>query len=200
VYALLIHNDIKNRRDIILIGASTGGPKAIERVITELTTDLNVSVLVVQHMPSGFTKTFAERLNKKCSLNVLEAEDGMKIEKNKIYIAPGGFHMVVQKSGILKLNTEDPIWGVRPAVDKLFISASTIYGSRVISVVLTGMGKDGAEGTVVVKMNKGITISQDEESSVIYGMPKVSYETGCVDYVLSLNNIAAKIRSLVNAT
>lgn len=89
---------------------------------------------------------------------------------------------------------------MRPAVDKLFISASTIYGSRVISVVLTGMGKDGAEGTVVVKMNKGITISQDEESSVIYGMPKVSYETGCVDYVLSLNNIAAKIRSLVNAT
>lgn len=198
--ALLIHNDLNKRRDIILIGASTGGPNAIERIITELTTDLNISVLVVQHMPIGFTKAFAERLNKKCSLNVLEAEDGMKIEKNKIYIAPGGFHMVVQRSGVIKLNTESPIWGVRPAVDKLFASASSIYGNRVVSVVLTGMGKDGAEGTVVVKMNNGTTISQDEESSVIYGMPKVSFETGCVDYVLSINDIAAKIRSLVNAT
>lgn len=198
--ALLIHNDLKNTHDIILIGASTGGPNAIEKVITGLNADLNISVLVVQHMPSGFTKTFAERLNKKCSLSVLEASDGMKIEKNKVYIAPGGYHMVVQRSGIIRINTEPPIWGVRPAVDKLFISASAIYGSRVISVVLTGMGKDGAEGTVVVKMNKGITISQNEESSIIYGMPKVAYETGCVDYVLSINNIAAKIRSLINAT
>ncbi len=196
----MVHNDLKNRRDIILIGASTGGPNAIEKVISGLTKDLNISVLVVQHMPSGFTRAFAERLNKKCQLNVLEASNGIKIEKNKIYIAPGGYHMTVERGGIIRLNQEPPIWGVRPAVDKLFISASSIYGNRIISVVLTGMGKDGAEGTVVVKMNKGITISQDESSSIIYGMPKVTYETGCVDYVLSLNNITAKIKSLVNAT
>ena len=188
----------KSKIDIILIGASTGGPNAIERVICGLDKSLNCAVLVVQHMPSGFTKAFAERLNKKCDLEVLEASDNMKIEKNKVYIAPGGYHMVVKESGIIKLNQEDPIWGVRPAVDKLFISASYIYTNRILSVVLTGMGKDGAEGTVVVKLNKGITISQDEASSVIYGMPKVTYETGCVDYVLPLDEISKKIRSLVN--
>ena len=148
-------------------------------------------------MPSGFTKSFAERLNKKCSLEVLEASDGIRIEKNKVYIAPGGYHMIVRQHGIIGLTNENPIWGVRPAVDKLFISASTIYGSKIISVVLTGMGKDGAEGTIVVKMNKGITIAQDEDSSVIYGMPKCAYETGCVDYVLPLNNIALKIKDLI---
>ncbi len=193
----MANNAVINNKDIILIGASTGGPNAIEKIITEITKDLNVAVLIVQHMPSGFTKTFAERLNKKCELEVLEAKDGIKIEKNKIYIAPGGYHMIVRGSGIIALNKEDPIWGVRPAVDKLFISASSIYGGRVLSVILTGMGKDGAEGTVVVKMNNGTTISQDEKTSVIYGMPKSAYETGCVDYVLPLKDIASKIKTLV---
>lgn len=189
---------VKSNKDIILIGASTGGPNAIEKIITEITRDLNAAVLIVQHMPSGFTKTFAERLNKKCQLEVLEASDGIRVEKNKVYIAPGGYHMVVRGSGIIGLTKEDPIWGVRPAVDKLFISASSVYGNRIVSVILTGMGKDGAEGTVVVKMNKGMTIAQDENSSVIYGMPKCAYETGCVDHVLPLNDIASKIKSLIN--
>ena len=184
-------------KDIILIGASTGGPNAIESIITKFTRELNVAVLIVQHMPSGFTKSFAERLNKKCTLDVLEASDGIRIEKNKIYIAPGGFHMVVREPGIISLNKDEPIWGVRPAVDKLFISASSVYGNRIISIILTGMGKDGAEGTVVVKMNKGITISQDADSSVIYGMPKCAYETGCVDYVIPLKDIAFKIKELI---
>ena len=193
-----MRNDaVRGIKDIILIGASTGGPNAIESIITQLTRELNVAVLIVQHMPSGFTKSFAERLNKKCSLEVLEASDGIRIEKNKVYIAPGGYHMVVRQPGIIGLTKEDPIWGVRPAVDKLFISASTTYGKKIISVVLTGMGKDGAEGTIVVKMNKGITIAQDEDSSVIYGMPKCAYETGCVDYVLPLKNIALKIKDLI---
>ena len=193
-----MRNDaVRGIKDIILIGASTGGPNAIESIITQLTRELNVAVLIVQHMPSGFTKSFAERLNKKCSLEVLEASDGIRIEKNKVYIAPGGYHMVVRQPGIIGLTKEDPIWGVRPAVDKLFISASTTYGNKIISAVLTGMGKDGAEGTIVVKMNKGITIAQDEDSSVIYGMPKCAYETGCVDYVLPLKNIALKIKDLI---
>ncbi len=190
-------DSVIENKDIILIGASTGGPKAIESIITNFTRELNATVLIVQHMPSGFTKSFAERLNKKCSLDVLEARDGIRIEKNKIYIAPGGYHMIVNDSGIIRLNLEDPVWGVRPAVDKLFVSASSVYGNRIISVVLTGMGKDGAEGTVVVKMNKGITIAQDEKSSVIYGMPKCAYETGCVDYVIPLEKIAFKIKDLI---
>jgi two-component system, chemotaxis family, protein-glutamate methylesterase/glutaminase len=194
----LANNHINSRRDIILIGASTGGPNAIEKVISELNLDLNAAVLIVQHMPSGFTKAFAERLNKNCKLEVMEAKDGLYIEKNKIYIAPGGYHMVVIEPGVIKLNSEPPLWGVRPAVDKLFVTASTVYTNRIISVVLTGMGKDGAEGTIVVKMNKGITISQNEKTSTIYGMPKVAYETGCVDYVLPIDDISAKLKSLVN--
>lgn len=190
----------KNKIDIILIGASTGGPNAIEKVICGLDKSINCAVLVVQHMPSGFTKAFAERLNKKCDLEVLEASDGIKVENNKVYIAPGGYHMIVKDPGVIKLNKEDPIWGVRPAVDKLFVSASYVYTNRIISVVLTGMGKDGAEGTVVVKLNSGITISQNELTSVIYGMPKVTYETGCVDYVLPLEEISKKIKTLVNLT
>lgn len=190
-------DDLKVNHDIILIGASTGGPKAVEMVIKDLSNDLNVAVLIVQHMPSGFTKTFAERLNRKCELNVIEATDGIKVEKNNIYIAPGGYHMILNKKGIIKLTTEEAIWGVRPAVDKLFISASEVYKDRIISVVLTGMGKDGAEGTKAVKSSNGITIAQDKESSVIYGMPKIAYETGCVDYVIPLKDISLKIKSLI---
>lgn len=190
----------KNKVNIILIGASTGGPNSIEKVICGLDKSINSAILVVQHMPSGFTKAFAERLNKKCDLEVMEATDGITIEKNKVYIAPGGYHMVVEEPGKIKLNKDDPIWGVRPAVDKLFISASYVYTDRIVSVVLTGMGKDGAEGTVVVKSNKGITISQNEETCVIYGMPKVTYETGCVDYVLPLEEISNKLKSLVSST
>lgn len=193
-------NALKNNKDIILIGASTGGPNAIEKIVSEFEKDLNAAVLIVQHMPSGFTKTFAERLNRRCQLEVLEASDGIKIEKNKVYIAPGGYHMIVRDKGIIEVNKDEPIWGVRPAVDKLFISAASIYKSRILSIILTGMGRDGAEGTVVVKMNNGTTIAQDEKSSVIYGMPKSAYETGSVDYILPLKDIASKIKSLIKVS
>lgn len=190
-------NLIKTNQPILLIGASTGGPNAIETILRELTQDLNLIVLIVQHMPKGFTKTFAERLNKICDLNVSEATDGIKIEKNNVYIAPGGFHMVLNKGGIINLNTDSLVWGVRPAVDNLFISAAPIYKENIISVVLTGMGKDGAKGSVKVKENNGITIAQDEKTSVIYGMPKVAFETGCIDYVLPLSEIVKKIKGLL---
>ena len=188
----------QNNYDVVVIGASTGGPKAIEKVLVELPKDLGVSILIVQHMPKGFTKSFAERLNKCCNLEVLEASDGMNIEKNKVYIAPGGYHMEVSKSNRISLNDEASIWGVRPAVDKLFLSISKVYNSNVISVILTGMGKDGAAGTKAIKLKGGTTISQDEESCVIYGMPKATYETGYVDYVFPLNKIAYNIKSLLN--
>lgn len=193
-------NALKNNKDIILIGASTGGPNAIEKIVSEFEKDLNAAVLIVQHMPSGFTKTFAERLNRRCQLEVLEASDGIKIEKNKVYIAPGGYHMIVRYKGIIEINKEEPIWGVRPSVDKLFMSIAPIYKNRIISVILTGMGRDGSEGTVVVKMNNGTTIAQDENSSVIYGMPKSAYETGYIDYVLPLKDIASKIKSLIKVS
>jgi two-component system chemotaxis response regulator CheB len=187
----------KRKIESVVIGASTGGPKALYTVITALPKDLNVPVLVVQHMPAGFTKAFSERLCAASRLKVVEAEDGMPIERNVVYIAPGGFHMEVQNDKRIHLNSDPPIWGVRPAVDKLFTSASKVYGSHLISVVLTGMGRDGAQGTIEVKNSGGITISEDESTCTIYGMPRTAFETGKVDIVLPLNNVAGEIEQLV---
>lgn len=187
-----------NSYDVIVIGASTGGPKTVEKLLLELPADLGVAILIVQHMPKGFTKSFADRLNRCCTIEVLEASDGIKIEKNKVYIAPGGYHMEVIKGEKIQLTDGPSIWSVKPAVDKLFISISKVWKGRAISVILTGMGRDGAEGTKAIKSVGGTTISQDEESCVIYGMPKAAYETGTVDYVLPLDKISLKIKSLLN--
>lgn len=183
--------------EAVVIGASTGGPKALYTVITSLPEKIGVPVFVVQHMPVGFTKAFAERLNLNSDIRVVEAKDGDIIEKDTVYIAPGGFHMEIGLDKRLHLNTEPAIWGVRPAVDKLFISAAKVYGSRLVSAVLTGMGKDGAQGTVEVKKNGGITFSEDQSTCTIYGMPKAAYETGMIDSVLPINEIAVEIIKLV---
>lgn len=177
----------------VAIGASTGGPKALYSVITALPKDIGVPVFVVQHMPAGFTKAFSERLNANSDIRVKEAAEGDDIEKDTVYIAPGGFHMEVWEDKKIHLNTEPSIWGVRPAVDKLFISASKVYGTNLMSVVLTGMGKDGAEGTVEVKKRGGLTISEDKSTCIIYGMPKATYETGMVDIILPLQDIPVHI-------
>ncbi|MGN2337454.1 protein-glutamate methylesterase/protein-glutamine glutaminase [Clostridium cagae] len=189
---------IKNKKiDAIVIGASTGGPKALQQLLTKFEANIGVPIFVVQHMPQGFTKAFSERLNKICNLKVLEGEEGLKIEKNVIYIAKGGYHMTVGTDGRIHLNEEDPIWGVRPAVDKLFDSAIKAYRGNLISVVLTGMGRDGARGTSNVKDYGGVTISEDESTCTIYGMPKAAFETGKVDLVLPLNNICDEVTKIV---
>ncbi|QUF83992.1 chemotaxis response regulator protein-glutamate methylesterase [Clostridium butyricum] len=196
----MINNKVipKNKKiDAVVIGASTGGPKALQQVLTKLPANLNVPVFVVQHMPEGFTKVFAERLNKVCNLNVTEAEDGMSINRNTIYIAKGGSHMIIDSSIRVSLNKEPSIWGVRPAVDKLFESASKVYGGNLLSVVLIGMGKDGAEGSKRIKDCGGITISEDKSTCTIYGMPKAAYETGKIDLVLPLDQICNKITEIV---
>lgn len=188
----------KNKKiDAVVIGASTGGPKALQEVLTRLPSDLGVPVFVVQHMPEGFTKVFSERLDKACKMNVTEAADGMKISKDTIYIAKGGKHMTVGSNNVINLNEEPSIWGVRPAVDKLFNSAIKIYGGNLISVILTGMGKDGADGTSNIKDNGGITISEDKSTCTIYGMPKAAFETGKVDLVIPLDQITDKIVQIV---
>lgn len=183
--------------DAVVIAASTGGPKALQEVLTKLPKNLGVPVLVVQHMPEGFTKVFAERLDKVCNLKVLEADNGMRIDKNTIYIAKGGSHMIVDNRKTIVLNKDPAVWGVRPAADKLFNSAIESYGGSILSVVLTGMGRDGADGTKNIKDSGGITISEDKSTCIIYGMPKATYETGKVDLVLPLNMIAEKIIEIV---
>ena len=143
----------------------------------------------------NLTKAFAERLDKSCRLKVVEAEDGMIIDKNTVYIAQGGYHMTVDGKRI-KLNEEPSVWGVRPAVDKLFESAIKTYKGNLLSVILTGMGKDGANGTIGVKDAGGITISEDKSTCTIYGMPKAAFETGKVDMVMMLDKIGDKITSI----
>lgn len=189
----------KNKKiDAVVIGASTGGPKALQEVLTRLPGNLGVPVFVVQHMPEGFTKVFSERLDKTCEMKVIEASEGMKISKNTIYISKGGQHMTIGSNNVIKLNEEPPIWGVRPAVDKLFNSAIKVYGGNLVSVILTGMGRDGADGTSNIKDSGGITISEDKSTCTIYGMPKAAFETGKVDLVIPLNEIANKIIEIVH--
>lgn len=188
----------KNKKiNAVVIGASTGGPKALQKVLTNLPKNLGVPVFVVQHMPEGFTKVFSERLNKVCEMNVVEAADGMKINNDTIYIAKGGSHMTIGNMNTIYLNQQPSIWGVRPAVDKLFDSAVNVYGANLLSVILTGMGRDGADGTKKVKDNGGITISEDKSTCTIYGMPKAAFETGKVDLVLPLDQVCDNIIKIV---
>ena len=190
-------NVSKGRLEAVVIGASTGGPKALYTVITSLPANIGVPIFVVQHMPAGFTKAFADRLNTNSDITVVEASHGQVIEKNTVYVAPGGYHMQISRDKKIYMNQEPTIWGVRPAVDKLFFSAAEVYGSALLSAVLTGMGRDGAAGTVEVKKNGGITISEHESTCTIYGMPKATFETGMVDEVLPLNDIPIEIVRLV---
>ena len=183
--------------EAVVIGASTGGPKALYKVITALPANIGVPVFVVQHMPTGFTKAFADRLNLNSQLKVIEAQDGDNVEKNVVYIAPGGYHMEIGSDKKIHLNTEPTLWGVRPAVDKLFMSATKVYGSRLLSVILTGMGRDGAQGTAAIKENGGMTMAEHESTCIIYGMPKAAYETGKVDEVVMLQDVAEEITKVV---
>lgn len=188
---------MRHKCGAVVIAASTGGPRAVHTVIEALPKNIDVPVLVVQHMPKGFTKTFAERLNQSSNLKVVEASDMQDIERNVVYIAPGGFHMEVKNDKKIHLNQDPILLGVRPAADKLFISASNVYKSELLSVVLTGMGKDGTNGTIHIKNNGGYTLAQDKDTSVIYGMPKSAYETGKIDEVIPLYNISSRITELI---
>lgn len=197
----IVHKNVEikghKKIDAVIVGASTGGPRALQQMLSKIDGDINIPVFVVQHMPKGFTKAFAERLDKICNLKVVEAEDGMAIEKNTIYIAQGGYHMTVGDGRRIKLNEEPAIWGVRPAVDKLFESAVKIYKGNLVSAILTGMGRDGATGCELVKDAGGVTISEDQSTCTIYGMPKAAYETGKIDLVLPLQEIGSNINKII---
>lgn len=189
-----VENDFSTLRAVV-IGASTGGPKTLLKIIQSLNTTTRIPILIVQHMPKGFTTSFAERLNMGSKSEVVEAKDGMKIE-SKIYIAPGDFHMVV-RNGKISLNQGPKQNGTRPAVDNLFISAADTYKSQLAGIILTGMGKDGTIGMSRIKDFGGYTVSQDEQSSVIFGMPRSVIEAGVVDEVLSLDEISQRLQQMI---
>lgn len=183
---------------IVVIGSSTGGPKALPEVLSRLPGNLPAAVLVVQHMPEGFTKSFAERLNWTSALEVKEAEEGEEIKKGKVYLAPGNKHMMLQGSRI-QLDDGPKVNYVRPAVDVLMRSVAPIYGPRTIGVVLTGMGSDGAEGMKFIKTNGGKTVVQNEDTCVVYGMPKAVVDLRAADRVVPLEDIAQSIVIMLSA-
>ena len=185
---------------VVCIAASTGGPAALAQVIPRLPRDLNAAVLVVQHMPKGFTKSLAQRLQNLSPLTVCEASHGMRVLSGHVYVAPGGWHMRVINAGAgpcVALNDNPTEWGVRPAADPLFISAAALFGAAAIGVVLTGMGRDGAEGLRVMRTNGAAAIVQDHDSAVIPGMPVAALKHAGADYIVPLSAVADTIAAAV---
>ncbi len=181
---------------IIAMGISTGGPNALREVFASLDANLPQPIVVVQHMPAGFTEEFANSLNKICPLEVKEAVDGDVIKPGRILIAPGGHHMIVERrslAAVAKIIDTPPESGHRPSVDTLFESVAKEYQNHALGIIMTGMGKDGAKNITKLYEEGSRTIGQDEASSIVYGMPKVAWEMGGVMEQVSLKDMAKKI-------
>ncbi len=187
------------RIDIIAIGISTGGPNALRDVFKMIDPHLKQPILVVQHMPKGFTKAFAESLNKICPLAVKEAEDQDKIEGGHIYVAPGDNHIVVEErptGNVIRLNQEPQRNGHRPSADVMFESIAKVYKNRALGVIMTGMGRDGAAELAEMRKQGAWTLGQDEASSIVYGMPRMGWEMGGVQKQVPLMKMADEISAL----
>ncbi|MHA0856923.1 protein-glutamate methylesterase/protein-glutamine glutaminase [Paenibacillus sp. CMAA1364] len=188
---------IKDFDQIITIGTSTGGPKALETVITALPEDFKYPILVVQHMPPQFTKSLAERLNRMSGVRVIEGEDNQPILGGTVYIAPGDYHMTAVKTNkgyVIRLNQEPKVNGHRPSADVLFKSIAHLKPLKKHFVLMTGMGSDGAREMLAAKQaGADSTIAESKESCIVYGMPKSAIELGCVDHIVPLHLITTKI-------
>ena len=178
---------------VVVIGSSTGGPSALQQVIPNLPESLPAGVLIVQHMPPGFTRSLAQRLAQMSRLKVSEARAGDKIEPGVALVAPGGYHMVVNRDKAVSLDTSPYVHGVRPAVDVTMESAARVFGNRCLGVVLTGMGTDGTRGASLIRRAGGKVIAQDEMTSVVYGMPRSVAQAGLADRILPIGDVAAAI-------
>lgn len=186
---------------VIALACSTGGPKSLQSVIPRLPENLNASIVLVQHMPAGFTNSLAQRLNEMSKVKVKEAEEGEVLKKGTVYIAPGGFHMKITKeSGMhrVKLSKESPIGGLRPCANLMYESLASSGFDQIVCVILTGMGGDGTDGIKKLSNSKPVyVIAQDKETSVVYGMPKTIADAGLVDEVVSLEAVSQTITKSV---
>ncbi|MEQ9125855.1 MAG: chemotaxis response regulator protein-glutamate methylesterase [Alphaproteobacteria bacterium] len=185
----------RSTEKIVAIGASTGGVEAIREVVCALPAD-SPAILATQHMPERFTSTFAARLDTVAKVKVAEAVDGQRVLPGHVYIAPGGRHLELSRSGanfVTRLTDAPPVSGHRPSVDVLFRSVAAVAGANSVGVILTGMGKDGAAGLLEMRQAGARTVGQDEASCTVYGMPKVAYELGAVERQAPLGDIATKL-------
>ena len=190
------------KTEIIAIGISTGGPDALRHVFAKLDADLNLPIVVVQHMPAGFTNEFSKSLDRICPLEVKEAEDGDIIKPGRILIAQGNRHLEVEKKvsgAYARLSDAPQVSGHRPSADVLFASVAMAYGNNALGVIMTGMGRDGAQHLGTIYKEGGMTLGQDEHSAVVYGMPRVAYELGHVMEQVSLDNMARRICDVAKA-
>lgn len=184
---------------VVAIAASTGGPPALEKVFSGLKAELPAAYLIVQHLPAGFTASLARRLARVTDIAVIEAAEGMPIEVGVAYLAPHGTHTQVTGVSVRRLQLKDgpPMHGVRPAADPLLESVASVYGEQAVGVVLTGMGADGAAGLKLIRDAGGETIAQNEETSVVWGMPGAAARAGAAARIVSLDNVSAEIRRAV---
>ena len=185
--------------DCIVIGSSTGGPTALERVITKLPENLPIPIFIAQHMPPNFVPSFAARLGTMTSLNVVVGQKGIEVQPNTIYISPGDRNMIVSRASSGKVEIDYSFKSYKefnhPSVDALMYSVSEVYGKKTVGVILTGMGRDGADGMARLKKGGAMTIAQNESSCVVFGMPKEAIDKGCVDYVLPVTEIGVFVVS-----
>ena len=191
---------LKGTHKIIVIGASTGGTEALKEVLTRMPPD-SPAIAIVQHMPEVFTESFAKRLDSLCAINVKEGKHGDRLIPGQAIIAPGNYHMSIKKCGAMykvEMNQGPPIHHQRPAVDVLFDSAAKYVGPNAIGVIMTGMGNDGATGLLKMKESGAGTIAQDEDSCVVFGMPKEAIKLGAAEKIVSLHNIPNNIISLIH--
>ncbi|WP_215781885.1 chemotaxis protein CheB [Paludibacterium sp. B53371] len=184
------------RQTVIVIGSSTGGTEALRVLLTALPKEMP-PILITQHMPEMFTHSFAERLNSLCKLEVKEARDAERLQEGTVYIAPGHSHLMVKAAPTIgyatSLSKGDPVNRHRPSVDVLFRSAANVVGKNCIAVILTGMGRDGANGMLELRLSGSYNIAQDEASCVVFGMPKEAIANGSTHEVLPLNAIANRL-------
>jgi two-component system chemotaxis response regulator CheB len=188
---------MRNRITLVAMGASTGGPLALQTVLGGLPANFPVPIVIVQHIAAGFVQGFAEWLAQTCQRPVRLAQDQELLLAGQTYIAPDGYQLKVMAGGRVALTTDPPENGLRPAVSYLFRSVAAVYGPNAIGVLLTGMGRDGADGLKLMRTQGAVTLVQDEASSVVHGMPGEAIRLDAADYVLSLQAIQTTVTNLV---
>lgn len=180
----------------VAIGASTGGPRALEAILLSLPSNLPAAVFVTQHMPPKFTQALAERLDKSAAIRIKEAEHGEPVQMGVVYLAPGNFHLEIAADRRIRLTQDPQVEHVRPSATVMMLSVAAVYGKDSVGVILTGMGKDGAAGMAEIKKHGGYTLAQDEATAVIFSMPRAAIQAGAVEQVLPLEKIAGAITAL----